>query len=78
MNKIYNNLNIENLTKTEWFNQFNRNQQKVILKGIENNVNIYLYAKKEFKSQQMEQIRIGLTKNVDVSYYDKPYFKKSK
>ena len=74
MNKIYNNLNIENLTKTEWFNQFNRNQQKVILKGIENNVNIYLYAKKEFKSQQMEQIRIGLTKNVDVSYYDKPYF----
>ena len=26
MNKIYNNLNIENLTKTEWFNQFNRNK----------------------------------------------------
>ena len=24
MNKIYNNLNIENLTKTEWFNQFNK------------------------------------------------------
>ena len=31
MNKIYNNLSIENLTKTEWFNQFNRNQQKEIL-----------------------------------------------
>jgi len=30
MNKIYNNLNIENLTKTKWFNQFNRNQKNEI------------------------------------------------
>ena len=28
MNKIYNNLNIENLTKTEWFNQFYKKQKE--------------------------------------------------
>ena len=37
MEKIHNNLNIENLTKTEWFNQFNKGQQKEILKGLKNN-----------------------------------------
>ena len=31
MNNIYNNLTIENLTKTEWFNQFNEYQQEEIL-----------------------------------------------
>ena len=29
-NKIYNNLNIENLIKTDWKNQFNENQLKEI------------------------------------------------
>ena len=33
MNKIYNNLSIEILTKTEWFNQFNKKQQEEIIKG---------------------------------------------
>ena len=28
MNKIHNNLNIENLIKTDWFNQFDGNQKK--------------------------------------------------
>ena len=27
MNKAHNNLNIENLIKTEWFEQFNKEQQ---------------------------------------------------
>ena len=45
--KIYNNLNIENLTKTEWFKQFNEKQQQEILKGIKNNVDILIYADKE-------------------------------
>ena len=40
MNKIYNNLNIENLMKTDWFKQFNKEQKKEILTGIENNVDI--------------------------------------
>ena len=30
MNKIYNNLTIENLIKTEWFNQFNEYQKEQI------------------------------------------------
>ena len=32
MEKIYNNLSIENLKKTEWFNQFNENQKHRIIK----------------------------------------------
>ena len=48
MNKIYNNLNIENLTKTEWFNQFNKKQKVQILKGLEDNLDVSKYAKKEF------------------------------
>ena len=30
MNRIYNNLSIENLIRTEWFNQFNKKQQEEI------------------------------------------------
>ena len=33
MNKIYNNLSIENLTKTDWFNQFNYWQKTVLFKA---------------------------------------------
>ena len=62
MNKIYNNLNIENLTKTEWFNQFDENQQYEILIGLENNLDISIYAKSEFDWEQMEQIKWGLKK----------------
>ena len=40
MNKIHNNLNIENLIKTEWFNQFDGNQKKEILKGLEDKLNV--------------------------------------
>ena len=34
MNKIHNNLNIENLIKTEWINQFSTLQINVILEGL--------------------------------------------
>ena len=70
MNKIYNNLSIENLTKTEWFNQFNINQQEEILKGLENNLDVSVYAKPEFDWEQMFEIREGL----DVSIYAKTDF----
>ena len=72
MNKIYNNLNIENLTKTEWFNQFYKKQKEQILKGLEANVDISIYAKPEFDWEQMREIRFGLEDNVDVSIYAKP------
>ena len=34
MKKEHNNLNIENLIKTEWFNQFNEEQQEEIFKRL--------------------------------------------
>ena len=54
MKKIYNNLSIENFTKTEWFNQFNEKQQKQILLGIANKVNVSIYAKPEYSWFHME------------------------
>ena len=72
MKKIYNNLNIENLTKTEWFNQFNEEQQKEILYGLENNLDVSWYAKPEFNDYQMNVIRFGLKQKLDVSIYAIP------
>ena len=71
MNKIYNNLTVENLTKTEWFNQFDEFQKKQIRTGLEDKLNVSIYAKKDFSSEQMEQIRLGLFFNLDVSIYAK-------
>ena len=45
MDKIYNNLTIENLIKTDWFNQFNKEQQKQILLGLDSKVDVLVYAK---------------------------------
>ena len=70
MEKIYNNLTIENLIKTEWFNQFNKNQQGQIRLGLGKNIDISIYAKKEFSTWKMHHIREGL----DVSIYAKPEF----
>ena len=63
MNKIYNNLSVDNLTKTDWFNQFDEYQQYQILEGLEANLDISVYAKIEFDDDQMEEIRLGLEKN---------------
>ena len=45
MNKIYNNLNIENLIKTKWFNQFDEYQRNEIRWGLEDNLDVSIYAK---------------------------------
>ena len=92
MNKIYNNLTIENLIKTDdfkqltteqkaellknsqWFNQLDEYQQEQISAGLQDNLDISIYAKTEFDWKQMEQIREGLEKNLDVSIYAKEYF----
>ena len=71
MNKIYNNLNIENLIKTDWFEQFDEYQQEEIIKGLKNNLDVSWYAKPEFDERQMEEIRLGLEENLDVSIYAK-------
>ena len=70
MNKIYNNLNIENLIKTDWFELFNIHQKHEILKCLKNNVDVLIYAKPEFDWHQMFEIREGL----DVSIYAKTDF----
>ena len=44
MEKIYNNLNIDNLMKSEWFNQFDKEQQKEIRYGLEDNLDVLIYA----------------------------------
>ena len=53
MNKIYNNLNTDNLMRTEWFNQFDSFQQDEIIRGLDDNLNVFIYAKKEFDDWQM-------------------------
>ena len=72
MEKAHNNLNIENLIKTEWFNQFDICQQEVIRIGLEQNLNASIYAKTELNDKQMSEIRLGLLSNVDVSIYNIP------
>ena len=74
MKKTHNNLNIENLIKTDWFNQFDKNQQEEIRLGLEANVDVSIYAKTEFDDWQMKQIRLGLEDNLDVSSYAKKEF----
>ena len=74
MNKIHNNLIIENLINTEWINQFNKYQQEEIIKGIEDNLDVFLYAKRDFDWGQMLYLRLGLKDNLDVSIYAKKEF----
>ena len=63
MNKIYNNLNIENLIKTEWFNQFDKYQQEEIKLGLEDNLDVSVYAKPEIQHSEMKEIRRNLLKD---------------
>ena len=72
MNKEYNNLTIENLTKTDWFKQFDDAQKIIIKTGLKHNLNVSVYAKKHFNSNQMIQIREGLIDNLDVEKFAKP------
>ena len=71
MKKEYNNLDIKNLIKTEWFNQFDMNEKYQITEGLKNNLDVSLYTKKEFDCEQMKQIREGLEQGLDVSIYAK-------
>lgn len=68
MSKIHNNLTIENLIKTDWFNQFNKEHQKQILLGLESKVDVLVYAKLEYNSFKMLTERIKLELGVDISY----------
>ena len=74
MEKELKNLNIKNLVQTEWINQFNEKQQREIREGLENNLDVSIYAKKEFTWEQMFYIRKGLKNNLDISWYAKKEF----
>ena len=74
MNKIHNNLTVDNLMKTEWFEQFYEKQKEVIILGLEQNLDVSIYAKPEYTWEQMRQIRLGLMNNLDVSIYAKSTF----
>ena len=67
-----NNLTIENLLKTEWKNQFNREQLFQIKMGLEGNVDVSIYAIPEYTRRQMYEIREGLEQELDISVYAKP------
>ena len=62
MEKIYSNLSIENLTKTDWFNQFDKNQQQLIIIGLEEKIDVSIYAKPEYSWRVMRKIRNHLLK----------------
>ena len=74
MNKIYNNLTVENLINTEWFNQFEEYQQFEIKKGIKENLDVSMYANPDFDIYKMEEIYLGLQENLDASIYAKPEY----
>jgi len=60
MNKIYNNLNINNLIKTDWFKQFDINQQEEILDGLKNNIDVSVYANPKYSWKEMKNFRLRL------------------
>ena len=63
--KVLNNLTIDNLIKTEWFNQFNKEQQEEIVFGIKSKVDIFSYAKPENSSLKMQSKRLQLELGID-------------
>ena len=67
--KVLNNLTIDNLIKTEWFSQFNKEQQEEILLGIKSKVDIFSYAKPENSSLKMQikrlQLELGINKDLE-------------
>ena len=75
MNKIYNNLNVHNLIKTEWLEEhFDYEEQEEIMLELKNNVDVSFYANPEYNLNQMKQIRYGLENDLDVSIYANPEF----
>ena len=69
--KVLNNLTIDNLIKTEWFNQFNKEQQEEILLGIKSKVDIFSYAKSEYSSLKMQSKRLQLELGIDSESLEK-------
>ena len=52
--------NIEKIKQTTWFKSFNPEQQYYIESGLENEINITIFAKKEISGDEMFDILKGL------------------
>lgn len=67
--KLANNLQIEQLLKTDWTNQFNKYQLSFINDGLANNLDVSIYAKPELDADQMREIVRGLKQGFDMTKY---------
>lgn len=55
-------------------NRFDEKQKQALREGLENGLDISVYANPSYDSYQMNEIRWGLEKNLDVSIYANPKF----
>ena len=74
MKKEFKNLTVDNLIKIDWFNQFDKQQKKLIIEGLQENLDVFLYAKTKYSWGQMAHLKAGLKKNLDISLYANPEF----
>ena len=66
MNKIHNNLTIENLIRTEYFKLLDRYEKQEIV------INSEWF--NQFDSYQKKEIKRGLIENLDISIYTNPEY----
>ena len=57
-----NNKEMKELIKTKWKNNFNKEQLNQMLWGLEDNLDVSLYAKPELSWKQMLKIKLELLK----------------
>lgn len=62
MNKINNNLNIDNLMKTDLYKDFEYDQKKEIRLGLEQGLDVSIYATPDFIEKEMRKIKRELIK----------------
>lgn len=67
--KLANNLQVEQLLKTEWANQFNKYQLHYIRNGLEDNLDVSIYAKTTLAAEHMREIVKGLKQGFDMTKY---------
>ena len=67
--KLANNLQIEQLLKTDWADQFNKNQLYRIREGLNHNLDVSIYAKTTLAAEHMREIVKGLKLGFDMTKY---------
>lgn len=67
--KLANNLQVEQLLKTDWSNQFNKYQVRLIRQGLKDGLDVSIYAKPNLSFEQMREIVHGLNYGFDMTKY---------